>query len=113
VLLPILALDLLYVVGIVRLWRRAGLARGVPVWRRRRRCTRATLPFPGPSSTRSRTSRSQVMLLPGGLIYLGAGLALLAAWLESAGRRHTARPKRPPALRHRALSAPMAAVSEW
>jgi putative membrane protein len=33
VLVPILALDLLYVVGIVRLWRRAGPGRGVPVWR--------------------------------------------------------------------------------
>jgi putative membrane protein len=33
VLAPILALDLVYVVGIVRLWRRAGLGRGVPVWR--------------------------------------------------------------------------------
>ena len=33
-----------------------------------------------------------VMLLPGGLIYLGAGLALLAAWLDAAGRRRAAWP---------------------
>ena len=31
-----------------------------------------------------------VMLLPGGLIYLGTGLALLAAWLDAAGRRRAA-----------------------
>jgi putative membrane protein len=33
VLVPILTLDLLYVVGIVRLWSRAGARRGVPAWR--------------------------------------------------------------------------------
>jgi cytochrome c oxidase assembly factor CtaG len=33
-----------------------------------------------------------VMLLPGGLVYLGAGLALLAAWLDAAGRRRAAWP---------------------
>jgi putative membrane protein len=33
VLVPVLALDLLYAAGIVRLWSRAGPGRGVPVWR--------------------------------------------------------------------------------
>jgi putative membrane protein len=33
VLVPLLALALLYGVGIVRLWSRAGAGRGVPVWR--------------------------------------------------------------------------------
>ena len=33
VLVPLLTLDLLYLVGIVRLWSRAGAGRGVPVWR--------------------------------------------------------------------------------
>lgn len=33
VLAPILVLDVLYVVGLVRLWSRAGAGRGVPVWR--------------------------------------------------------------------------------
>ena len=35
VLVPILALGLLYGVGISRLWSRAGAGRGVPVWRAR------------------------------------------------------------------------------
>jgi putative membrane protein len=33
VLVPVLALVLLYVVGIARLWSRAGVGHGVPVWR--------------------------------------------------------------------------------
>ena len=33
VLVPILTLGLLYAVGMVRLWSRAGVGRGVPVWR--------------------------------------------------------------------------------
>jgi putative membrane protein len=33
VLVPILALTLLYAIGIARLWRRAGVGHGVPVWR--------------------------------------------------------------------------------
>jgi putative membrane protein len=33
VLVPVLTLVLLYVVGIARLWSRAGAGRGVPVWR--------------------------------------------------------------------------------
>jgi putative membrane protein len=33
VLVPFLAVDLLYAVGLLRLWRRAGAGRGVPVWR--------------------------------------------------------------------------------
>jgi putative membrane protein len=33
VLVPFLAVDLLYAIGLLRLWRRAGPGRGVPVWR--------------------------------------------------------------------------------
>jgi putative membrane protein len=33
VLVPILTVNLLYLIGIVRLWSRAGAGRGVPVWR--------------------------------------------------------------------------------